>query len=146
MSENYVLQNFSRISFTRKIRTCSSFSKGNVPGAIETKCFTRKKDFPFRPVLEKAHKRSRNIKNGEGIQNFSVKDTIPGKNSPEYNPIRKSEISSGKRDQRNVGEGSNRKRLTTQRSACSKSISELCFPFKKKRWGLLSGYQSENSE
>ena len=112
---NYLLQHFSRTSSTRKFRTRSSFSNGNVPGGIKTKCSSRRKDFPFRPFLEKDHKRSGIFKNSEGIQNSLVKDTSPGKNSSEYIPKRKSEISSGKKDQINVGEGSNKERLATQR-------------------------------
>ena len=71
---------------------------------------------------------------------------VQEKNSFEYTPKRKSEISSGKRDQRDVGEGSNKESLATQRSACSKSISEQSFPCTEKRWGLPPGYKSENAE
>ena len=45
-----------------------------------------------------------------------------------------------------VGEGSNKESLVTQRSACSKSISQQYFSCKEKRWGLRSGYKSKNSE
>ena len=54
----------------------------------------------------------------------NAKDTSPGKNSSEYTPKRKSETSSGKGDLKKVGEGSNKESLVTQRSACSKSISQ----------------------
>ena len=53
-----------------------------------------------------------------------LRTPVQEKNSSEYTSKRKSEISSGKRDQRNVGEESNKESLATQRSACSKSISE----------------------
>ena len=96
--------------------------------------------------MGKAHKRSGNFRNSEGIQNSLAKDTSPGKNSFECTPKRKSEISSGKRDQRNVGKGSNKESLATQRSACSKSTFEQPFSCKEKRWWLPSGYKSENSE
>ena len=82
-SDNYLLQHFSQTSSTRKIRKRSSFSKGNVPGRIKTKCSSRSKDFSFRTILKKAHKRSGNFRNSEGIQNSFVKDTSPGKNSSE---------------------------------------------------------------
>ena len=114
-SSNYLLQHCSRTSSTRKIRTRSSFSKRNVPGGIKTKCSSRRKDFPFCTILRKTLKRSGKIRNSEGIQNSLAKDTSPGKNSFEYTPKRKLEISSGKRDQRNVREGSNKECLATQR-------------------------------
>ena len=122
-SGSYLLLHFSPTSSTRKIRTRSSFSKGNVFRGIKTKCSSRRKDFPFCLILGKAHKRSGRFRNREQIQNFLVKNTSPGKNSSEYTPKGKSEISCGKRDHRNVGEGSN-KSLATERSAFSKSISE----------------------
>ena len=106
-SDNYLLQHFSGTSSTRKINTRSSFSEGNIPGGIKTKCSSRRKDFSFRPILGKAHRRSGNFKNSEGIQNSLVKDTRPGKNSSEYIPKRKSV-------QRNVWEGSNKESLATQ--------------------------------
>ena len=127
---NYLLQHFSRTSYTRKIRTRSSFSKRNVPGGIKTKCSSVRKDFPFRKILRKSHKRSGNFRNSQGIPISLVKDTSPVKKSSEYTPKRK-EMS--KKDQRNVGEGSNKEILATQRSACSKSISEQSFYCKEKR-------------
>ena len=145
-SHNYLLQHYCLTSSTRKIRTRLSFCKRNVPREIKTKCSSRRKDFPFLAILGKSHKRSGNFRNSQGIQNSLVKDTSPGKNSYEYIPKRQSKISNGKRDQRNVGEESNEESLATQRSACSKSISEQSFPYKEKRCGLLSGYKSENYE
>ena len=123
-----------KISFTRKIETRLSFSKGNVSGGIKTRWSSRRKDFPFRPFLGKDLKRSGNFRNSKGIQNFLVTDTSLGRNSPEYNPKKTPEISCGKRAQRNIKEGSNKESLTTQRSARSKSISEQFFSFREKRW------------
>ena len=62
-----------------------------------------------------------------------LRTPVQEKNSSEYTSKRKSEISSGKRDQRNVGEGSNNEGLATQKSACSKSISKQSFSYKEKR-------------
>ena len=59
---------------------------------------------------------------------------------------KKSEIPSGKRDHRNLREGSNRESVATMRSTCSKSISKQYFSCKEKRLGLPSGYKFENSE
>ena len=67
--------------------------------------------------MREAHKRSGNFRNIEGIQNSLVKDTSPGKSSSEYTPERKLEISIGKRDQGNAGQGSNKESLATQGSA-----------------------------
>ena len=117
-SGNYLLQHFSRTSSTRTIRISSSFSKVNFPRGIKRKCSSTRKDFPFRPISGKPHKRSGSFRNSE----------------------------SGKRDQRNVGGGSNRTGLATQTSPCSKSTSEKSFSCEEKRWGLPSGYKSENSE
>ena len=80
----------------------------------------------------KAHKGSGSFRNSEWIQNPLVKDTSPGK-SHLNSPLKKLEISSGKKDQRNVGEVSNKESFATQISACSKSISEQSFSCKKKR-------------
>ena len=118
-NRNYLLQRFSRTSSTKNIRTGSSFSQGNVPGRIKTKCSSRRKDFLFCPILGKAHKRSGNFRNSEGIQNSLVKDTSPRKHSSEYTPKKES--------------------LTKQRSACSKSISEQSeqsSSCKELRWGV----------
>ena len=130
-SASYLLQHFSRSSSIRKIRTRSSFNKGNNRGGIKTKCSSRRKDFPFRRILGRAHKRSRHFRDSGGIRNSLVKDTSSGKNSSKYTPKRKSEISIGKRDERNLGEGSNKESLATRRSACSKSISEQSFSCKE---------------
>ena len=73
-----------------------SFSKGNVPAVIKTKCSSSRKDFPFLPILGKVHKRLENFRNSEGIQISFIKDTSPEKNSSEYTPKRKSEFFSGK--------------------------------------------------
>ena len=54
-------QHFCQTSSTKKIRTRSSFSKRNVPGGTKTKCSFRRRDFPFRAILGKAHKRSGNF-------------------------------------------------------------------------------------
>ena len=45
--------------------------------------------------------------------------------------LKENQIFSGKRDQRNVGEGSNKESLATQRSGCSKSFSEQSFSCKE---------------
>ena len=55
----------------------------------------------------------------EIVQNSLVKNTSPGKNISESTPKRKSEISIGERDYRNVGER-NKASLSAHRSACSK--------------------------
>ena len=67
-SDNYLLQHFSRTSSTRKINTRSSFSEGNIPGGIKTKCSSRRKDFSFRPILGKAHRRSETLKIVKGYK------------------------------------------------------------------------------
>ena len=85
---------------------------------------------PFSPILGKAQKRSGNFRKSEGIQNSLVKDTRSGINSSEYTPKRKSNFQ-WKKSQRNVGEGSNKESLATQRSACSKSFSEQSFSCKE---------------
>ena len=64
-SGNYLLLHFSPASSTRKIRTRSSFSKVNVFGGIKTKCVSKRKDFPFCPILGKAHERSGKLRNRE---------------------------------------------------------------------------------
>ena len=81
-SRNYLLQHFCRTSSTRKIRTHSSFSKRNVPGGIKTKCSSRRKNFSFRAILGKAHKRSGNFRNNEGIQNSLSKGTVVYQTDP----------------------------------------------------------------
>ena len=52
-SGNYLLQHFNQTSSTTKIRSRSSFSKGNVPRRIKIKCSSRRKE-----ILEivKGHK------------------------------------------------------------------------------------------
>ena len=51
------------------------------------------------------------------MQNSLVKDTSPGKNPSEYTPEKQLEISGGKRNQGNTGEGSNKESLATLGSA-----------------------------
>ena len=55
-SGNYLLQHFSKTSSTRKINTSSSFSKGNVPGVIKTKCPSRRNNFSLFPILESSQR------------------------------------------------------------------------------------------
>ena len=76
---NFFSEHFSLTNSTRKIRTRSSFSKGNVSRRIKTKCCSRRKNFPFSLVTGKTYKGSRNLGNSERIKNSLVKDTNPGK-------------------------------------------------------------------
>ena len=84
----------------------------------------RAKDCLFLLVLVNAYKGSVNFRNREEIKNVLGKNSSLGNNSSEFAPKGKSQIPSGKTDQRNVAEGSNRKRFLTPRSGCSISISE----------------------
>ena len=75
-----------------------------------------------------------------------VKDTSPGKN-PLNKPLKENQKFVVEKEMKEIfGDGSNKESLATQRSACSKSISEQSFSYKEKRLGLPSGYKSENSE
>ena len=87
-NRNYLLQRFSRTSSTKNIRTGSSFSQGNVPGRIKTKCSSRRKDFLFCPILGKAHKRSGNFRNSEGYKIPLLKTLVQG-NIPLNIPLKK---------------------------------------------------------
>ena len=78
---NSLLQYFGQTSPTRNIRTRSSFSKGNVPREIKTKCSSRWKYSLFHPILRKAYEGSGSFRNIEGVQNslfkIPVQEKIP---------------------------------------------------------------------
>ena len=67
---------------------------------MKTKCYSRRNDLPFSPILGKAQKRSGNFRKSEGIQNSLVKDTRSGINSSEYTPKRKSNFPWKKRSKK----------------------------------------------
>ena len=146
ISRNYLLQYFSRTSSTRKIRTRSSFSKINVPEGIKTKCSSRRKIFHFVQSGEKLTKYQEILEIVKVYKIPLLRTPIPEK-LPLNTPLKENQkFLVEKRDQRNVGEGSNKENLATKRLACSKSIFEQSFSSKEKRWGLPSDYKSENSE
>ena len=83
-SGNYLLQHFSRTSSTRKIKTRPSFREGNVPGGIKTKCSSRRKHFPFRPILEKFIKDQEILEIVKGYRIPLLRTPVQEKSSSEW--------------------------------------------------------------
>ena len=67
---------------------------------------------------------------------FPLLRTPVQKKIPLNTPLKENQNFLVERNQRNVGEGSNKENLATQRSACSKSISEQSFSCKEKKMGV----------
>ena len=130
----YLPQHFSRTSSARKINTHSSFSKENVSRGIKTKCSSRTKDFPFRPILGKFTKDQEIVEIVKGYTIPLLRTTVQDK-TPLNKPLkRKSELSSGKEIKEMLEKGAIKK-LSQHIDAQNQFLSNFFLLVRKKDGG-----------